>query len=203
MGNNEKIMAIKYNWGMTSLNMMKDSYFKRLINVFDMFEVVVRKELVSETFVDTKRNHIVTLLAHDEIIEAWASEYGRVPNCDDIETIYSLLKFMESEYLRSQGLSFDIKAAMDYFNQYYNNESDNIMSSQTFCIHEWKPNVIIRVNGLVVNIDYNQKACAIMHESIFDQHNLNLSDLNEERSLSLNELITFMNEINHNISDMV
>lgn len=199
MGNDQKIVAIQYDWETVSLDAMKKNYFERIINIFSMFEIVVAMELVRTTFVDTKRNHITALLAHADTQIAWVKEYGYEPSSEDIETLYNLLKFIEAE--SAQNLSMNIESAVAYFNEHHDQAPDYIMSSKSFCIHEWAPDVLVKVNGLVVHIDYDQRAIAIMHQKTFDDHNL--AETVQHEALSLAEMSLLMKTLTERDASVV
>ena len=84
-----KIDAVIFDWAGTTVDFGSTSPVSAFMEAFRRAGIEVTDEETRAPMGLLKRDHIRTMLRMPRIAKAWQERYGRVPNADDVEALYS------------------------------------------------------------------------------------------------------------------
>lgn len=84
-----KINAVIFDWAGTTVDFGSTSPVSAFMEAFRRAGIEVTDEETRAPMGLLKRDHIRTMLRMPRIAKAWQERYGRVPNADDVEALYS------------------------------------------------------------------------------------------------------------------
>ena len=84
-----KINAVIFDWAGTTVDFGSTSPVSAFMEAFRRAGIEVTDEETRAPMGLLKRDHIRTMLRMPRIAKAWQDRYGRAPNADDVEALYS------------------------------------------------------------------------------------------------------------------
>lgn len=84
-----KIDAVIFDWAGTTVDFGSTSPVSAFMEAFRRAGIEVTDEETRAPMGLLKRDHIRTMLRMPRIAKAWQERYGRAPNADDVEALYS------------------------------------------------------------------------------------------------------------------